>query len=134
MNLRYAFAVIPLLVLSATAACAGTSFEREFTFNADQVHLDAHDGVTVVRVDGAVPSVDAGRPELPWLPEFVDLPQGMQVASVQVVEFAFEPLAIGVRLPSGWTQVAGAPGPARSTPDAWEFARPGAQPAQPVEL
>jgi hypothetical protein len=122
------------LILLATSALAAPILTREFTFAPDLLHLDAHDGFTDIRVDGAAPSVDFGMPELPWLSRFVDLPAGMQVASLEIVDTAFEPVAQGVRLESAWTVLPGASNPTRSAPDPWAFARPGLQPAQPAEL
>src|SRR5438093_2721335 len=96
------------LILLATGALAAPTLTREFTFTPDLLHLDAHNGFTDLRVDGAAPSVDVGMPELPWLSKFVDLPAGMQVASLEIVDAAFEPVAQGVRLESAWAVLPGA--------------------------
>ncbi len=123
-----------LMTLLAASAAAATTLEREFTFDADAIHLRTTAGATEVRVDRAVPSPDVGQPELPWLAEFVDLPDGMQVASVDVVDLAVTPLGSGVRLPSAWTMSADRQSAVRSAADPWAFSRPGSQPARAVEL
>ncbi len=135
MRIRFVWASIASLVLVASGAAASTTLERDFNFSPEQIQIKQTAGATSVSFKGAVPSIDAGRPELPWVSEFVDVPQGMQIASVEAVEVQTQSLASGVRLPSAWAARPDAGGEAtRSTPDVWAFSRPGVQPAQPVEL
>ena len=134
MRIISAWASIASLVLVVSGAAAGTTLERDFNFSPDRFHLKTLDGVTEVSLDGSIPSLDAGHPEFPWLTQRIDVPEGMQVASVEITELVTQPLATSVRLPSGWMTKPGAGSPMRSIPDAWAFARPGAQPARPVEL
>ncbi len=124
---------------SAQAASnpASATLEREFTFEASRFHLVPSGQATEIRVDGAAPSADAGKPELPWLSETFDVPAGMRAASVEVLELATEPFAKDIRLPSGWTVAddgQGAKLPTRSVPDPASFMRAGFQPARIVDL
>src|SRR6185295_12445716 len=84
-------------------------------------------GIADLRVDGALPSVQAGTPELPWVGETIDLPDGFRATKIELVSLDTQAWMSGVRLPSAWTM--GADGRSvRSAPDAHSFSRAGFQP------
>jgi len=125
MNRPALFALTLLLGLSSVAS-AGT-IEREYTFPLSQFHLSTAGGIADLRVDGATPSVQVGAPELPWIGESIDLPDGFRASKIEIVSLDTQAWMSGVRLPSAWTM--GADGrTVRSTPDARSFSRAGFQP------
>jgi len=74
-----------------------------------------------------MPSVQAGAPELPWIGESIDLPDGFRATKIEIVSLEAESWMSGVRLPSAW--IKGADGQSvRSAPDARSFTRGGFQP------
>jgi hypothetical protein len=97
-------------------------------FRRSQFHLSNAGGVADLRVDGAIPSVQAGAPELPWIGETIDLPDGFR-ATKNRDRFARSPV-MDERLSvcqSAW--IKGADGQSvRSAPDARSFTRGGFQP------
>ena len=65
MRISSACASIILLLAMTSAAVASTTLERDFNFSPDQFQLKTAAGVTSVSLDRSIPSLDAGRPELP---------------------------------------------------------------------
>src|SRR5207244_9846036 len=59
--------------------------EREIRISRERVEITERNGVTEVRVQGAVPELRPGLPDLPVLAERVDLPQGTRVRALDVL-------------------------------------------------
>jgi hypothetical protein len=85
----------------ANSALASTTLEREFHYGRERFHLTRNaDGTTLVGMNGASREYTAGRPDQPLVGERIELPEGMQVAGVEIVSLETASLAHGVRLPS----------------------------------
>ena len=107
----------------------------------EKAHLDpAHvsvtsaKGFTEVAVPGGMHEFTAGHPDLPWVSERVDLPEGMRVTGVEVVSLATQPLRDGVLIAAAPSTQPGAGPGDRSTPDAKAYAAQGFVPAQVAAL
>jgi hypothetical protein len=124
-----------LLLLAAHAGTAGAAaLEREFTFAPDQVTLVSHDGATEVRFRGGQAEERSGRPDLPWVSERVELPDGQRVARIEIVSLEGAPLASGVRIPTAVRALPSSFAIERTAPDSVYFARAGLQPDPPAEV
>jgi Peptidase family C25/FG-GAP-like repeat len=128
--------LLSLILISAqpVPSPAANSVEREFRFSGDAIRLTQVDGRTEVRVRDAMPTFEAGQPDLPWVGELIDLPDGARVTSVRVLEIETEPLAASVRLPSAQVVRPGLGPLERTAEDPAAFARAGFQPETPVVL
>ena len=132
---RLAFATILFAGWGLTAPALGaTLLEHEVRFGPDRVRLENRDGHVGLVTPGAVPEPRAGRPDLPWFGERVDLPAGVKVASVELVSIETEPVAEHVTIESARIPQAGSQAVVRSAPDPAVFASAQAQPEVPVEL
>lgn len=131
MHLRSLIVLTGLCLLSAGVAQSATVLEREFQFDASRVEVGRRDGVTQVLAPGAMREFRAGRPDLPWVSEQVELPAGLRAAGLEVVDAVFEPLASGVQLPSARVLEPGLGPIERTAPDARYF---GASVPQPEEF
>src|SRR4249920_551549 len=89
-----------LLLAGAVPSHAATTIEREFRFAPERIRLTAHGDETEITATGGMREFRAGRPDLPWIGQRVELPLGMRVASIEVLELRTEPLAARVRVPS----------------------------------
>lgn len=134
--LRYRSVAIlaAVLISCATAAQASVTLERDFSYDAQRVKLTQKEGYSYVAAKTAMRELAAGRPDLPWLSERVELPQGMEVTSVEVVDVQAEALASGAHLPSAEVPHPGLGPIERSKPDPAYFNSVGFQPAQIVAL
>src|SRR5258708_3598398 len=88
-----------LASLSALAH-ADQILDRTITISADRVTAHTVRGVTSVAARGGMVETRAGRPALPWISERVDLPDGMRIANVEVLDVRVSPIADAVRVPS----------------------------------
>jgi hypothetical protein len=113
---------------------ASTSLEREFRFSKESFSLLRRGSETLVEVEGASRELAAGRPDLPWVAEIVEVPDGMRVTGVQVLALDTAPLADHVRMPSTVIAKPGLGPEERSAPDPEYFSASGFQPRSPVEL
>jgi hypothetical protein len=121
-----------LLTLPAFAA---TTLEREFRPDRAHLSLVERGGRTHVEFAGAAREVRPGMPDLPWIGERIDLPDGFRVAKVEVLELDTEPLAGSVRLPSTNVMRPGlTPDDERTPEDPAAFSAAGAEPRVPVVL
>ena len=75
-----------------------------------------------------------GRPDLPSTVEIIDVPDGMRVSGVHVIDLQTAPLASGVKLVSAAKVKPGLGPIERTTPDLAFFAHTGMQPDVPVSL
>lgn len=134
MRFRIAAPVVCALLTLAPAARADLTVEREFRYADRQIRVSTRGGVTAVRLAGAMREDAAGRPDLPWLSERVDLPPGMKVTAVTVTGLATSLLAADVHLPAAAIPAHGVGAPARSQPDPRWFAGAAFQPDPLVQL
>jgi hypothetical protein len=110
------------------------TIDHELRFDAARVQLSASAGFTLVTARGGTHEYAAGRPDLPWVAERVDLPAGMKVTAVQVLSFETELLRDGVLIPPALSARPGAGANERSVADASVFASAEFQPAQLAAL
>jgi hypothetical protein len=134
MRLRTATSLVVLAFLAQASGASALTLEREVRLDPARVQLTSANGYTVVEAAGGMHEYAAGRPDLPWLAERVDLPDGMKVTGVEVVSAATELLRDGVRIPAALSARPGAAIDERSAPDARWFASPSFQPEQLVAL
>jgi hypothetical protein len=125
---------VATLCLTITHAAALTTVEHEITFDAARLSVREADGVHHVEVDGAMRTFEAGRPDLPWVGELVEIPAGMKVQRVEIVEASTAPLAARAQLPSAPKVEPGLNSVVRTAPDPAWFGRRGFQPESPVRL
>jgi hypothetical protein len=136
MNRRSFLAVgLGLLALvSAAPAAPAQGFEHEFRYAPELFTVAEREGLTHVVVAGATREFRAGRPDLPWLGEMVEVPAGFRVAGVRVVVLETAPLKERAMLPSAVEPRPGLEPVERTAPDPEYFSRAGFQPGSPVRL
>ncbi|MFN8588931.1 MAG: C25 family cysteine peptidase [Candidatus Eisenbacteria bacterium] len=134
MRLRSTVLLAGALLALATAAHAATTLEREFTYDASRVKLATREGFTIVDAKGAMREFRAGRPDLPWISETIELPAGAQVTAVEVLDVRTAPLGRIRTMAAAEVPHPGLDLTERSRPDARFFASADAQPEQLVEL
>ncbi|HYM81388.1 MAG TPA: C25 family cysteine peptidase [Candidatus Limnocylindria bacterium] len=94
-----------LLALAATCAAATleaspTTLEREFSYPAERFSLVPAGGTVDVRVAGeSSREFTPGRPDLPMLAEAIEIPAGMRVTGVEVVNVDAELWERSIRVP-----------------------------------
>jgi hypothetical protein len=126
---------VALLSLSVAGPLrAGTILEREFSFDPASVRVGRADGALQVSIPGAMREFRAGRPDLPWRSERVELPLGVQVRSVEVLSMDTRPLAEGGRLQSAVLATPGLGKLERTAPDPAFFSHRGFLPDPAAEL
>jgi uncharacterized repeat protein (TIGR01451 family) len=130
-----------LLAALCAAAClpapgaAATHFvEHEFRFTSERVRVEQRDGRARLVTPGAAHEDRAGRPDVPWFAERVEVPAGQRITGVEVLGIDSELVAERVRLESAPRAQAGAVAPERTVPDPAYFATDRAQPESVVEL
>ena len=79
--------------------------------------------MTDVEVKGATREFTAGRPDLPWVGERVEIPSGLKVVGVEVVSIESAPLAERAMMPSAILPRPGLGPIERTAPDPEYFAR-----------
>ncbi len=117
--------VLPLLVIVAGAAASSASaltLERELRFDPAQLNVTSAGGAVILEARGGTHEYATGRPDLPWLAERVDLPQGTKLTGVEVVDVQTELLADGVRVAAALSSRPGSAPGERSVPDAAVYA------------
>jgi len=122
------------LILAAAGPAKAADLERDFTFNSASITLDSRDGVTVVRMRGSAPEARAGRPELPWVSERIELPDGQRVARIEVISLESVPLATGTRIATAALAQPGTFEIDRTPPDSALYSRAGFQPDPAAQL
>jgi hypothetical protein len=126
--------LVLLLLCSGVAPARSASIELEFRYGPDRYVLTPRGGVTEVGWRGAMPEFRAGRPDLPWIGERVELPAGTRVGRVEVMAVETAPVAEGVRLPAARVPSPGLGPIERSAFDPRHVEHDGVEPAMPVEL
>ncbi|MCE9626771.1 MAG: hypothetical protein K8R56_02505, partial [Candidatus Eisenbacteria bacterium] len=128
---RRTFASLVALALVAFASTASAlTIDRTLTLDAAKLRVTSEQGLTMIEAAGGTHEFTAGRPDLPWIAERVDLPAGMKVTGVEVVSFQSELLRDGVRVaPAPVTRPGAGPGE-RTVADARAYAATSFLPAQ----
>ncbi len=129
--------VLPLLAIVVAALASPASaltLERDLRLDPARVKLSSVNGAVSVEARGGTHEYSAGRPDLPWIAERVDLPAGMKVTSVEVVAVETELLADGVKVAPALSARSGAAPGARSAEDARYYASASFQPEQLAAL
>ncbi|HTR97245.1 MAG TPA: C25 family peptidase propeptide domain-containing protein, partial [Candidatus Acidoferrales bacterium] len=132
---------LPALVLALLAgaaivrpAGAQNAVTHEFVFPADQVTLSPVQGGTRVRVRGGTAERLAGRPDLPAVPEAIDVPVGYRVVRVEVAQLETQTIAEHVSVETS-LQIPLNGGPERrSLPDPAIYASANFLPESPVRF
>ncbi len=134
LRLRTAVALTTLAIAISASAASALTIERDLKPGAARVSLASSNGFTLVEAQGGTHEYSAGRPDLPWIAERVDLPAGMRVTGVEVLSMTSELLRDGVRIPAALSARPGAVDGERSVADARFFASPSFQPEQLVAV
>jgi len=113
---------------------AESAIEREFSFDPAQVRVVRADGALQVSIPGAMHEFRAGRPDLPWRSERIELPVGFRVRAVEVLSIDARPLAEGGRLASAIRPTPGLGKLERTEPDPALFSHRGFLPDAAAEL
>jgi len=113
---------------------AESAIEREFSFDPAQVRVVRADGALQVSIPGAMHEFRAGRPDLPWRSERIELPVGFRVRAVEVLSIDARPLAEGGRLASAIRPTPGLGKLERTEPDPAVFSHRGFLPDAAAEL
>jgi len=92
--------LLPLLLLTVavTSPASALTIERTLRPEPSRLRLATTNGVTTPGQPNGVPIGTAGRPDLPWIAERVDLPAGMKVTAVEVVGVQTELLQESARV------------------------------------
>ena len=129
------------VVVLLAAACevstshAATTLERTFRFPDERFQLSQTDKGVAVRMAGdAMREFRPGQPDLPMVSESVEIPNGMRVASVDVVGIDSQLWRTGVRVAPAVVVKPGITPEERTAPDPVAYARAGFQPERAVEL
>ncbi len=125
---------VAVMLAMAVPVSAGSTLEREFRFAQERVRLTDRGAITQVEFEGGAAEDAAGLPDLPWISQRVDLPEGQRVSSVEVISIETELLRARAALPSAVIPKPGLGPIERSTPDPERFARAGFQPETPVRV
>ncbi len=129
--------VVPAAVLvfacSIVPVVSAATIQREFRYPASQINVRA-EGIIDVERPGATREFRPGRPDLPIVSERIDLPAGMRVASIRVIDLVTAPLANRVEVPSAVIVKPGLGETERTRRSPEFFGRAGMQPSVPVEL
>jgi Peptidase family C25/FG-GAP-like repeat/FlgD Ig-like domain len=126
-------AVFFVTLLAAPLAQSAT-LDRDLTYAPEIVHVTTLDGRVEVSALRGMGELRAGRPDLPWVTERVELPDGQRVARVDVISIEEAPLADHIQMQSAIQPKPGSDVISRTPPDAAAFSHAGYQPEVPVEL
>jgi hypothetical protein len=134
--MRPRLVLLPALALLAFASAASAlTIERELRFDASRLSVTSSSkGEVALEARGGTHEFVAGRPDLPWLSERVDLPAGMKVTQVEVLSAETELLRDAVRLAPAPVTRPGAGPLERTAADASFYSRAGFQPEQIASL
>ncbi|HTM57389.1 MAG TPA: C25 family cysteine peptidase [Candidatus Udaeobacter sp.] len=126
--------LLGLNLATIAPATTAATLDREFTFAPDAITLAREGDLTVPRMRGALPEYRAGHPDLPWIEERIELPEGQRVARLEILSVETAPVAAGVRLASAVKQAPGLGPIERTAPDARFFEHAGFEPGAMAEL
>jgi Peptidase family C25/FG-GAP-like repeat/Fibronectin type III domain len=125
---------IVLTAALAASAHADATLERDFLFTRDQIHVVDRAGTTEVTADRGIAETTPGLPDLPALQQRVPLPEGMRVASIEIIGLETEPLGLHPRVATAIVPTHGLGPVVRSVPDAARYAAAGLEPAEPARI
>src|SRR5690242_6066714 len=125
---------IALTAALAASAHADATLERDFVFTREQVHVVDRAGTTEVTLDRGIAETTSGLPDLPALQQRVPLPEGLRVASIEVIALETEPLGVHPRVATSIVPTHGLGPIVRSAPDAARYAAAGFEPATPARV
>jgi uncharacterized repeat protein (TIGR01451 family) len=134
MHLRTLTVVAGLLLTTVVAAHSATVIEREFRYDASRVQLSSREGYTAVDVRGGMREFRAGRPDLPWLAERIDLPSGTRATAVEVLDVETAVVAQRASVAPAMVLRPGLEPVERTAPDPLYFSADTPQPEQLVGL
>ncbi len=134
MRVRKAIVLTALVLSAAAPDVSALTLEREVRFDPERVRIRTEGGVTTVEAAGGTHEFTPGRPDLPWVAERVDLPAGMKVTAVEVVEVETAPLAGRLRVATAPLARPGAGPGERTAEDARAYGRAGFQPERLAAL
>lgn len=134
MRLRMLAILVGVLLMSAAVAHASTVIEKEFRYDAARVRVTHRDGYSSVEASGSMREFRPGRPDLPWLSERIDLPDGMRLTAVEVVEVETGVLASRALVAPSRVVSPGLGPVERTRPDARFFSTSTPQPEELVGL
>jgi hypothetical protein len=123
-----------LLLTTAGTLRAANSIEKEFSFDPARIRVTRAGDALRVSLPGAMREFRAGRPDLPWRSEEIDLPVGMRVRQVEILGLETRALAESGRLESAVVPRPGLGPLERSAPDAAYYSHRGFLPDPAVEL
>src|SRR5262249_35001018 len=109
MRLRIVIPALGLALLAAHGSALALTLDREVRIDPARISVSIVRGVAAVEARGGTREFVAGRPDLPWISERVDLPEGMKLTAVSVVSARTEVIADGVRVPPALSARPGAP-------------------------
>ncbi|MCC6349891.1 MAG: VCBS repeat-containing protein [Candidatus Eisenbacteria bacterium] len=134
MHLRLFAVFAGALLATAGVASAATVIEKEFRYDAGRVRVASRDGYTAVEARGAVREFRSGHPDLPWISERIDLPEGTRATSVEVVDVETGLLARGALIAPAMVLTPGLGPVERTRPDPRYFSTATPQPEDWVGL
>lgn len=134
MRLRSIVVSAALFLTVAGVARAATVLEHEIRFGPGSVSVSNREGYTFVDAPRSTREFRAGRPDLPWVAERVELPEGQRVTGVEVLDIRTEVAAHGARIAPALVLSPGLGPTERTKPDARYFAAAVAQPEEIVGL
>ncbi|HTR97120.1 MAG TPA: C25 family cysteine peptidase [Candidatus Acidoferrales bacterium] len=126
--------LLALVLLGSASTARALTLDRQFTYDVHRVRVSNREGYTSVQLQGGGRESRAGRPDLPWTAERIDLPPGMKVTAVEVTALATEPLAANALIAPAVVAAPGLGPVERSKPDPAFFSASTPQPAEIVSL
>lgn len=134
MKPSHLVAAVIALCLVSSAGHAARTVDHEIRLDPAALEVAEAGGVAEVRAERATREFRAGLPDLPWIVERVELPAGMRLARVEVVDLLTRPLRSGVRLNGAIVPRPGLGPIERAEPDRDLYARGVFLPEAPVEV
>src|SRR5262245_27924583 len=128
MRHRILVPFVALVVAAAARNASALTLERVVRIDPARVTVTIAKGVAAVEAQGGTHEYAAGRPDLPWIAERIDLPAGMKLGAVEVVSAETQLLADGVQVLPALSARPGSAPDERSVADAAVFASPNFQP------
>ena len=134
MRVRCVSLLPVLLLLASASSVSALTIERDMRFDASRLRITSSKGEVTLEARGGTHEFTAGRPDLPWVSERVDLPAGMKVTGIEVLSVETELLRDAVRLAPAPVTRPGAGPLERTSADASYYSRAGFQPEQLVSV
>ncbi|MEY4069413.1 MAG: hypothetical protein RL721_27 [Candidatus Eisenbacteria bacterium] len=126
--------LVALAIVLGVVPASAVTLERVVTFDPARLQVSTDRGLTRVGFKGGMHEFAAGRPDLPWVSERVDLPAGMRIERVEVLGLETEPLREAVRIAAAPVLRPGAGPEERTEADAAVYSTEGFLPAEPAAV